>query len=49
LLVALDTTTDGQMILKNAGFDGFEYATNENYLIIKDFLKKYDDAIGLPQ
>lgn len=47
LLVALDTSTEGQNILKNAGFDGFEHADNTNYLVVKDFLQKYDKVIGL--
>jgi phosphonate transport system substrate-binding protein len=49
LLVLLDTTPDGEKILKNAGFEGFEYATNESYLVVKDFLQKYDKKIGLPE
>jgi phosphonate transport system substrate-binding protein len=49
VLSSLDKTITGQKILQNAGFEGFEYATNDNYLIVKDFIKKYDKAIGLPK
>jgi phosphonate transport system substrate-binding protein len=49
VLSSLDKTIKGQKILHNAGFEGFDYATNDNYLIVKDFIEKYDKAIGLPK
>lgn len=47
VLLSLDTTIEGQKMLKNAGFSGFEHAANDDYLIVKDFLEKYDKVIGL--
>lgn len=47
LLTALDQTESGRKILQNAGFDGFEYANNQRYDIVKDFLIEYDKKVGL--
>jgi len=49
LLIALDTTPEGNKLLKDAGFDGFEFADNKKYDVVKTFLDKYDKVIGLPK
>lgn len=49
ILSNLDKTKDGQVMLKNAGFAGFELSSNEDYQIVESFLKKYDKAIGIPK
>lgn len=49
LLNDLDKTKTGKQMLENAGFEGFEYSSNTDYLVVKNFLKKYDKAIGIPK
>lgn len=49
LLSSLDSTTEGKALLKNAGFDGFELATNATYDKVLHFLEQYDHDIGLPK
>ena len=49
ILSTMDKTEDGQTMLKNAGFAGFELSSDEDYLIVESFLKKYDKAIGIPK
>lgn len=49
ILVDLDTTPKGKQFLANAGFEGFVQATDEDYAVVADFLKKYDKAIGIPK
>ena len=48
-LVALSSTPKGEELLENAGFAGFEYATNLHYDRVAKFLQKYDKAIGIPK
>jgi len=48
-LVELDKTEKGAEILRNAGFEGFEYADETRYVPVKKFLESYDKAIGLPK
>ena len=48
-LVALSSTPKGEELLENAGFAGFEYATNLHYDRVTKFLQKYDKAIGIPK
>jgi phosphonate transport system substrate-binding protein len=48
-LVELDKSEKGAKILKNAGFEGFEYADETKYMPVKKFLENYDRAIGLPK
>ncbi|NWF66909.1 MAG: phosphate/phosphite/phosphonate ABC transporter substrate-binding protein [Campylobacterales bacterium] len=40
---------EGIKLLKNAGFEGFELATNQNYDKVKIFLDKYEKLFGLPE
>lgn len=49
LLSALDTTDEGAKLFKNAGFDGFELASNITYDKVVNFLIQYDKEIGLPK
>ncbi len=49
LLCALDTTPEGKKLLENAGFDGFEHASDQTYRRVEQFLKQYDSALGLPK
>lgn len=49
LLVEMSQTQEGQKLLKNAGFEGFEKADNTSYDVVKSFLIRYDKAIGLPK
>lgn len=48
-LVALSSTPKGKMLLEVAGFEGFEYASDRDYSVVKIFIQKYDKAIGLPK
>lgn len=48
-LVSLSSTNKGKILLENAGFAGFEYATNLHYDRVAKFLQKYDKAIGIPK
>jgi len=49
LLSALDANEDGDKLLKNAGFPGFELANNKTYDTVVHFLEQYDKEIGLPK
>jgi phosphonate transport system substrate-binding protein len=49
LLCALDTFPTGKKILEDAGFDGFEHASEKTYIPVEKFLKQYDGALGLPK
>lgn len=49
LLSNLDKTKEGKILLKNAGFAGFELANDRKYDVVKDFLDEYDKVIGLPK
>lgn len=49
LLVELDSAEKGKELLKNAGFEGFEYADEARYEPVKKFIKEYDKAIGAPK
>lgn len=49
LLSTLDSRVKDAQLLKDAGFDGFELATNQTYDKVVDFLQKYDKEIGLPK
>ena len=49
VLSVLDKSEDAQIILKNAGFEGFELSTDKDYLIVEKFLNKYDKVIGVPK
>jgi len=46
LLVDLCDSDEGKALLKNAGFEGFEYANNATYLVVEEFLQKYEQALG---
>lgn len=46
LLCALDTTREGKAILVPSGFTGFERADETTYVPVKQFLRRYDAAIG---
>lgn len=49
LLCSLDTFPEGKKLLENAGFDGFEHASEKTYRPVEKFLKQYDSALGLPK
>lgn len=49
ILVNLDTTQHGRKLLANAGFEGFQYSTDEDFNVVADFLKLYDKAVGIPK
>jgi len=49
LLCALDTFPEGKKLLEDAGFNGFERASEKTYLPVEKFLKQYDNALGLPK
>ena len=49
ILVGLDLTKEGRKLLNIAGFDGFRNSNNSDYLIVHDFLMKYDKVIGIPE
>lgn len=48
-LSLLDEHAEGEALLKEAGFDGFEIASNETFNSVAIFLKRYDETIGLPK
>ncbi len=48
-LVGLSSTETGRKLLRNAGFEGFEYANDSVYDVVAEFLGKYDRAIGIPK
>lgn len=45
LLISLNTTIEGQIILKKIGVSKFEYATNETYQPVIDFLKLFNKEV----
>lgn len=49
LLCTLGATQKGQKLLYEAGFEGFEKATDSTYDPVRNFLKQYDAKIGLPK
>jgi len=49
LLVKLGESEKGAKILRDAGFDGFEYADESKYEPVKVFLERYNKVIGLPK
>lgn len=49
LLASLDENDEGKRILQDAGFQGFEIASDVTYENVIDFLKRYDKVIGLPK
>jgi len=49
LLSALDENDEGEQLLKEAGFGGFEIASNATFDSVVDFLHRYDQTIGLPK
>ncbi|WP_263832959.1 phosphate/phosphite/phosphonate ABC transporter substrate-binding protein [Sulfurospirillum oryzae] len=49
LLATLDTHNEGKKLLHDAGFSGFELASNETYDKVVQFLEQYDKEIGLPK
>ena len=49
ILINLDTTPHGKKLLANAGFEGFQYSTDEDFNVVSDFLKLYDKAVGIPK
>lgn len=46
ILITLDTTIKGKMLLDKAGFEGFQRSSNGDYDIVSDFLVKYNKTIG---
>lgn len=46
VLTDLDTVPAGKHLLENAGFEGFARASDKDYVVVSDFLKTYDKAIG---
>ncbi len=46
LLVQLDRTSEGKRLLENAGFAGFEVATDADYDVVKTFLTRYEQVVG---
>jgi phosphonate transport system substrate-binding protein len=48
-LVALSAHDAGMKLLANAGFEGFETADDDDYDVVRSFLLRYDDAIGIPK
>lgn len=49
LLITLDESQEGKILLQNAGFEGFTSATNSDYDKVASFLEKYEKAIGIPK
>ena len=49
ILINLDKTKKGQKLLFDAGFEGFVKSNDDDYSVVADFLKKYDQAIGIPK
>ncbi|MGA9045665.1 phosphate/phosphite/phosphonate ABC transporter substrate-binding protein [Sulfuricurvum sp.] len=48
-LCKLDVNAKTQILLAATGFEGFEKATNDTYIPVKEFLIRYDQTIGLPK
>jgi len=49
LLCALDTFPEGKKLLDDAGFAGFEGASEKTYAPVEHFLRLYDKSLGLPK
>lgn len=49
VLVGMHRDPQGQKLLRSAGFDGFERATDATYDPVRRFLEAYDRALGLPE
>lgn len=49
LLCALDTFPEGKKLLNDAGFAGFEGASEKTYAPVERFLRLYDKTLGLPK
>ena len=49
VLSTLDEHAEGEALLKEARFDGFEIASDETYDSVIDFFNRYDETIGLPK
>ncbi|OYZ67282.1 MAG: hypothetical protein B7Y17_00005, partial [Sulfuricurvum sp. 24-42-5] len=49
LLVQLDSTQEGQELLKRAGFEGFEVANRQTFAPVEEFLNRYENALGKVQ
>jgi len=49
LLSTLDSHKEGEKLLLDAGFPGFELANNITYDKVVHFLEQYDQEIGLPK
>ena len=49
ILSSLDEDAEGEKLLQDAGFKGFEIASNLTYQSVIDFLKEYEQTIGLPK
>jgi phosphonate transport system substrate-binding protein len=50
ILVQLDQSNKGKKLLNNAGFEGFAPAADADYeKIVGNFIRKYDEAIGVPR
>jgi len=48
-LAAMSRTPEGAALLKTAGFDGFETASDQTFAPVVEFLREYDRRIGLPE
>lgn len=46
LLMQLDSTKEGQELLKRAGFEGFEAANRQTFVPVEEFLKRYYSHLG---
>ena len=49
VLSSLDLHQAGEALLNEAGFDGFEIASNTTYDAVADFLNRFDKTLGLPK
>ncbi len=49
LIVKFRDEEIGKSTLKDGKFDGFERANDKRYNIVNEFLKEYDEKIGLPK
>jgi phosphonate transport system substrate-binding protein len=49
LLCAMESTPEGQRLLAQAGFEGFERASDATYDPVRRFLARYGSVIGLPK
>ncbi|MFA6188677.1 MAG: phosphate/phosphite/phosphonate ABC transporter substrate-binding protein [Sulfuricurvum sp.] len=46
LLLQLDSTQEGQELLKQAGFEGFEVADRQTFAPVEEFLNRYNNTLG---